>query len=167
MASAAVVPEGAGARRTPLPPATRMPARTTRGAPCASPWSRRLMALVRGCLLAVIGLCALAHGSSDATHGPPRAAAPLVTLIAPASVASVAGSEAPHGPHHRHGGDECAADGVLRTTTAVAEQPPPVVGSVPFVGVLATVTRRPPRPCGRRRARTGRTALVRTSRWRI
>ncbi|MER6013284.1 hypothetical protein [Streptomyces bluensis] len=144
-----------------------MPARTTHGTLTASRRLRRLMALVRGTLLAVIGLCALAHGPSDDSHPPTPAAVPTSTPIAPATTVAVAGDEAPHGPHRHHGRDECAAEGALRTTTAAAEQPPAATGAVPLAGVLTTVRRRPRRLCGRRRARTGRMALVHTSRWRI
>ncbi|MEW2403186.1 hypothetical protein [Streptomyces sp. NPDC046862] len=150
-----------------LPTPTRMPAHATRSTRAASPWRHRLMVLVRGCLLAVIGLCALAHGSYDATSAPQRAAVPISTLVAPVCAVTVAGDGTPHGPHRHHGGDECAAEGALRTATAAAEQPPPAAGSALLAGVLTTVTLRPRRPCRRRRARTGRTALVRTSRWRI
>ncbi|MFI1735758.1 hypothetical protein ACH40E_42535 [Streptomyces acidicola] len=145
-----------------------MPARTTLGTPTASRRVCRLMAVVRGCLLAVIGLCALVHGPSDDTQAPARAAVPTSTPIVPPTTVTVAGDEAPHGPHRHHGVDKCTADGALRTTTAAAaEQPPAAAGAVPLTGVLTTVRRRPCRLCGRRRARTGRTALVRTSRWRI
>ncbi|MER6092315.1 hypothetical protein [Streptomyces bluensis] len=145
-----------------------MPARTTHGTLTASRRLRRLMALVSSTLLAVIGLCALAHGpSSDDRRSPTPSAVPTSTPIAPATTVAVAGDEAPHGSHRHHGGDECAADGALRTTTAVAEQPPAATGALPLSGVLTTVRRRPCRLCGRRRARTGRMALVRTSRWRI
>jgi hypothetical protein len=143
-----------------------MPAHAARGTHrTASPWRSLLTALVRGCLLAVIGLCALAHEQSDTTYAPTRASVPIATLIAPVNTVSVAGDETPHGPH-RHHGDECAADGAaLRTATAAAEPPTPV--AVPLAGVLTTVTLRARRPCGRRTGRTGRMALVRTSRWRI
>jgi hypothetical protein len=122
---------------------------------------RQLVFLIRCGLLLVVGLCAFAHGPSEDNHRPVSAAT--------ASAASAVGDVAPHGPHRHHESEECAPDGVVRTTTQAAEQPPADAGLVALAGSLAVLGLRPvPRqPYQRRRTRTGRIALARTSRWRI
>ncbi|MEI5101100.1 hypothetical protein RB200_24285 [Streptomyces sp. PmtG] len=127
------------------------------------PWPRRLAALVRACLLAVMVLCAAVHGPLDEHHGPPPAA------TAAGAAAPTALDAAPHQPHEHHGSEECAPDGPLRTPAApTTELPPAPAGAVTAVGALVL----PWRPCRRaahrrRRTRPGRTALARTARWRI
>ncbi|WKX12573.1 hypothetical protein [Streptomyces sp. NL15-2K] len=118
-------------------------------------------ALLRAVLLMAIGLCALVHGPSEETDRP----APAV----PAAVASVAGEGVPHGPHRHHQGEECALDGAVRTTAQAAQQPPADAAAMALVGVLPLPAGPPAhrRPYRFRRRHTGRTALVRTSRWRI
>lgn len=122
---------------------------------------RRLLLLIRCGLLLVVGLCALTHGPTRDDHRPVSATT--------ASAASAAGDAAPHGPHRHHENEECAPGGVVRTTTQAAEQPPADAGIPALAGSLAVLGVRPvPRhPYQRRRTRAGRTALARTSRWRI
>ena len=123
---------------------------------------RPLVCLLRVGLLVVIGLCALTHGpAEEETH---RSAPAATTSVTP--TASDAES---HGPHRHHESEECDADGVVRTTAPAAEQPPAGAAILALAGASAVVMRPPARrqPNGRRRTRTGRIALVRTSRWRI
>ncbi|MFC8342701.1 hypothetical protein [Streptomyces sp. NPDC057280] len=120
-----------------------------------------LLVLLRAALPAVIGLCALVHGVSGG-EGRPHSA---VT----SQLASVAGDPAPHGPHRHHGDEECALDAAVLVTGQAAQHAPPEVGTAVLVGV--SVARVGPvagrTPYRRRGRRAGRTALVRTSRWRI
>ncbi|WP_280887083.1 hypothetical protein [Streptomyces sp. LBL] len=122
------------------------------------------MALLSGVLLVVIGLCGVAHGQ---LAGPDRP----VPAVATASGAwsAVASEATPYVPHGHHGNEHCALDEAARTTTQAAQHPPADAGAtlpVGVFGVLVTgfVHRRPYRL---RTRHTGRTALVRTSRWRI
>jgi len=122
-----------------------------------------LLVLLRAALLAVIGLCALVHGVSG---GEERSAAGVTVTSSPASVA---GGAVPHGPHRHHGDEECALDAAVLATAQAAQQAPAAVGTAVLVGVSAAHTgpvvgRKPYRRHGRH---TGRTALARTSRWRI
>ncbi|WP_405590222.1 hypothetical protein [Streptomyces sp. NBC_01092] len=122
---------------------------------------RPLSALLHAALLAVIGLCVVAHGPS----GEPERPTPAVT----AAWAPPAGDALPHGPHRHHGDAECAVDKAVRTATQAVQQPPVDAGAAALVGapaVLAGPSVRH-RPYRFRSRRTGRTALVRTSRWRI
>ncbi|MFI8529495.1 hypothetical protein ACIGMX_04420 [Streptomyces aquilus] len=122
-----------------------------------------LLVLLRAALLAVIGLCALVHGVS----GGEEREAPGVT--ATSYPASVAGGAVPHGPHRHHGDEECALDAAVLATAQAAQQAPAEVGTAVLVGVsvahMGPVAG--PTPYRRRGRRTGRTALARTSRWRI
>ncbi|GGV29765.1 hypothetical protein [Streptomyces spectabilis] len=137
---------------------TRMPVRPRRR---RTPWRRRIAALVRGSLLAVMGLCALVHGPLDENHGPER---PPVAVAVPTTE-----DAAPHSPHRHHGSEECAPDGPLRTPVAPAADQPPTGAGVLTAAAAFAVLRgpKPRRTQRRRRTRTGRTALVRTARWRI
>ncbi|TXS49330.1 hypothetical protein EAO75_14875 [Streptomyces sp. uw30] len=122
---------------------------------------RPLSALLHAALLAVIGLCVLAHGPSEEPGRP----TPAVT----AAWAPPAGEALPHGPHRHQGDAECAVDEAVRTTTQAVQQPPVDAGAAALVGAPAVLGGPPARrrPHRRRGRRTGRTALVRTSRWRI
>ncbi|SNX66005.1 hypothetical protein SAMN06272735_7848 [Streptomyces sp. TLI_55] len=122
-----------------------------------------LLVLLRAALLAVIGLCALVHGLSGGegreTHG----------VTATSYPASVAGGAVPHGPHRHHGDEECALDAAVLATAQAAQHAPAEVGTAVLVGV-SVAPMRPAAgraPCRRRGRRTGKAALVRTSRWRI
>ncbi|MFF8973965.1 hypothetical protein [Streptomyces sp. NPDC014995] len=138
------------------------PFRTTSHLPgilSGSPWPRRLGTLIQGALLLVIILCAVAHAETEETHRP-----------TPAAVTATPGGVEPHGPHAPHGGDTCASDMVVRTA-AQAPELPRADAQAPAVVAAGAVALGPPlalrRPHRRRRPRTGRAALVRTSRWRI
>ncbi|WP_200309646.1 hypothetical protein [Streptomyces adelaidensis] len=140
-----------------------MPAHRRR-ARAGSPWPRPLTALVHGCLLITIVLCTFVHGPGDETH---RSPAPAV----PAAV-SLAGAEAPHGPHGHHTAEECHPGGVLRAPGARTPDLPPAAEATPLLAGVAAIALGPVRaerrrPHRRRRARAARTALIRTSRWRI
>ncbi|MDX3458643.1 hypothetical protein PV396_43120 [Streptomyces sp. ME02-8801-2C] len=127
-----------------------------------SPWPRRLVTLIQGALLLVIILCAVAHGETEETHGPAPAA-----VTAPA--ATPGGAE-PHGPHAPHGDHACASDLIVRTTVQALDQPVAETKPLAVVAAGAVVLGHPlvlRRSHRRRRPRTGRAALVRTSRWRI
>ncbi|MDG5805658.1 hypothetical protein P9869_23930 [Streptomyces ossamyceticus] len=148
------------------PPRTRMPSyvRQTRA---LSPWPRLLAALVRGCLLITIVLCAFAHGPVDEPHRTPTQPSTVLTAVQPS-----AGHETPHGPHDHHTAEECVPAGVLRAPAPQSSDQPPAPDTAPLPTGAAATAVRPPwrgrrRPLRRRRPRTGRTALVRTSRWRI
>jgi hypothetical protein len=111
-------------------------------------------------------LCAVVHGVPQETHE---------SVSAPAGFPAMAAGEHPHGPHgphdpHNPGAADCAADVIVRTALQpVDEFPPGAMAVVVLVAVsLAagrTLIRQPYRR--RRSARTGRVALVVTSRWRI
>ncbi|WP_460060642.1 hypothetical protein [Streptomyces sp. YKOK-I1] len=124
---------------------------------------RSLVGLLSGLLFVTIVLCALAHGWSAAPVRPAPAAA-----TAPAWATAPADAT-PHGPHPHHGNEHCALDGGARTTAQATPQTPADAGaSLParLFGVVVALSlhRRPHRF---RTRRTGRTTLVRTSRWRI
>lgn len=140
------------------------PSRTLQHAQWAAPGpslGRRLLSLLSGSLLLVIFLCAVAHGTTEETHG--HASAPAVSAV-------VAADQEPHGPHPRHGDEECATEAVVRTAIQAAEKPLVGAGTL---AVLAVVTLAVVRPLRRHengryhRTQTGRTALAQTSRWRI
>ncbi|MFF7391999.1 hypothetical protein ACFZAE_26580 [Streptomyces scabiei] len=156
-----------------------------RRAPALSRRSQPLAALVHGFLLVAFILCAFAHGPSDESHRSSAAAAPVVTPTSVAGVtveatpatsatrATPAAPEAPHGPHGHHSAEECLTGGVPRTPTAqTSHQPSLVTDPAPLLAGIAAAAPGPPRPVRRgphrrRHPRTGRTVLVRTSRWRI
>lgn len=130
--------------------------------PFGSPWPRRLATLIQSVLLLVIILCAVTHAETEETHGPTPAA-----VTAPAAMP---GGAEPHGPHAPHGADACASDVVVRTAAQAAEQPLADAQTPAAVAAGAVALWRPLVLRGtrrRRRPRTGRAALVRTSRWRI
>lgn len=148
-----------------MPLHSRMPAHLRR-APAVSPRPGPLAALGHTFLLVAVVLCTLAHGPLDEPH---RSSAPTL----PAAVAFPAAPEAPHGPHGHHSAEECLPGGIPRTPTAqTSHQPPSAAVPVPLLAGIATAALGPlrpgrRRPHRRRRSRTGRTVLVRTSRWRV
>ncbi|MFE9031085.1 hypothetical protein ACFYOA_33305 [Streptomyces iakyrus] len=76
----------------------------------------------------------------------------------------------PHEPHKHHEAEDCAADAIVRTAAQSAEDLPFAVLAVAVLVVMSVAIARPlvrHEFRRRRRARTGRVALVRTSRWRI
>ncbi|MDT7843270.1 DUF2946 family protein [Streptomyces justiciae] len=125
--------------------------------------SHPLLVLLRAALLAVICLCALVHGLSG---GEGR---PTTGVTAMSYPASTAGDGVPHGPHRHHGDEECALDAAVLATAQAAQHAPAEAGAAALVG--ASVAQVGPvagrTPYRRDRRSTGRTALVRTSRWRI
>jgi len=142
-----------------VPTSSRMPT----FAPRAVADGRRphpLARLLRAALLLLIGLCAVVHGPTGDPHQP----APAVTAVS----TPVASDGAPHGPHGHHGDAECA-DEAVRTTDHVAQQPPTGAGTAALVGLCVALVRprAHSRPYRFRTGHTGRTALARTSRWRI
>ncbi|MEU1850772.1 hypothetical protein ABZ499_16225 [Streptomyces sp. NPDC019990] len=105
--------------------------------------------------------CAVMHGVPQETHEP---------VSVPAGFSATAAGEVPHGPHTPHGAEDCAADVVVRTAAQSAEEAAlgamaVVVALAVYVAVGGLLVRDASRR--RRSARTGRVALVRTSRWRI
>lgn len=148
---------------------SRMPAYVRR-ARAGYSWPRHFAALVRGCLLIAIVLCAFVHGPDDDTHRPPTT--PAGPVAVPVVAEPAAGHETPHGPHGHHTAEQCVPAGVLRAPAAQATDQPQITHATPPLAGIAAITAGPlrpgrRRPHRRRRARTGRTALVRTSRWRI
>ncbi|MDF3141197.1 MULTISPECIES: hypothetical protein [unclassified Streptomyces] len=133
-------------------------------APCDSPLWRRPVSAIRGALVMALVLCAVLHGLSEETDA-------SVPVSAAASARAAGGD--PHGPHVPHGAEDCAADVIIRTASASSEDlslgAMVLVALVVLVAVSVAVGRPLVRPETRRRrsARTGRVALVRTSRWRI
>lgn len=128
--------------------------------PAPGRWA--LADLIRLCLVIAIGLCALTHGVAEPHHRPASAVTTSVAASAP-------GGAAPHGPHRHHEVEVCASDGFARTPAQTADQlpAPDVTPALVLVGAFSGplfVRRAPQR---RRRRRPGRTALVRTCRWRI
>ncbi|MDC0766555.1 hypothetical protein [Streptomyces sp. HD] len=143
-----------------------MPAHATWTPRGASRW-RGFVSGTRAILVMVLMLCAVIHGATEQTHA-------SVSMPAVSSAVAAGGGHGdrhgPHGPRDPHEAEDCAADAIVRNAFPYAEDPPldamDVV--VPAAGALAAG--RPPvrRESRRRRsARTGRVALVRTSRWRI
>ncbi|WP_308402798.1 hypothetical protein [Streptomyces sp. AC550_RSS872] len=130
-------------------------------APCAAPSWRRLVSAIRGAFVMALILCAVLHGASEETYA-------SVSVTAGFSV--MAAGEDPHGPHAPHGAEDCAADVIVRTAAQSSEDLP--LGAL-AVAVLLAVSLSPGRPLvrqerrRRRSARSGRVALVVTSRWRI
>ncbi|WP_328499894.1 hypothetical protein OG828_02095 [Streptomyces sp. NBC_00457] len=133
-----------------------------------APWARygssrwrRLVSAIRGTLVVALMLCAAMHGVLEKTHGP-------VSLPAATSAMAVGGES--HGHHAPHGDEDCATDLIIRTAAQSTED---LSLAALTVVVLVAVTMALARPLvrhdsrRRRRVRTGREALVRTSRWRI
>ncbi|MDX2694246.1 hypothetical protein [Streptomyces ipomoeae] len=143
-----------------------------RRAQADSPWPRPtawpglLAALVRSCLPLAIVLCAFLHGPIDEATHPLTATVPAVALSSP-------GDEPPHGPHGHHAAEECVPAGVVLRAPAVrTTDQPSTAATTPLLAGVAAFAVCPPRwgrrrPHRCRRSRTGRSALVRTSRWRI
>ncbi|WP_244187809.1 hypothetical protein [Streptomyces regalis] len=104
------------------------------------------------------------HGLSEETH----ASAPVP---AAASATAVGGdAHGPHLPHLPHEAGDCAADVIIRTASASAEDLSLGAMTVVVLVALSVAVGSPlVRPASRRRrsGRNGRMALVRTSRWRI
>ncbi|GHE65141.1 hypothetical protein GCM10017771_88780 [Streptomyces capitiformicae] len=130
-------------------------------APYGPPLWRRLASAIRGAFVMALILCAVMHGASEETHA---------SASVPAGFSAMAADEDPHGPHAPHGAEACAADVIVRTAAESSEDLP--LGALAVV-VLLAVSLSLGRPLvrherrRRRSARTGRMALVRTSRWRI
>ncbi|GAB2842814.1 hypothetical protein GCM10027074_06640 [Streptomyces deserti] len=106
-------------------------------------------------------LCAVIHGLSEETHGP---------VSVPAVSSAMAAGGEPHEPHGPHQAEDCAADMIVRTgTQSVEDLPLGAMAVVVLIAVSVVLGRPLVRHESRRRrsARTGRAALVRTSRWRI
>ncbi|MEV1069867.1 hypothetical protein [Streptomyces sp. NPDC050263] len=145
-----------------MPTHSRTPARALRAVP-DSRLPRPLVALLSGVLLVLIGLCAVAHGQ---LAEPDRQATAAATASAWPAVTS---DVVPHGPHRHHGNEHCALDGAARTTAQAAHHPPADAGATLPAGVIGALGARPVyrRPYRFRTRHTGRSALVRTSRWRI
>ncbi|WP_460120502.1 hypothetical protein [Streptomyces phaeofaciens] len=106
-------------------------------------------------------LCAVLHGVPDTVHG---------AVPPPAASSAVAVSGDAHGHHAPHGVENCVSDVLLRPATPSHEDIPLaamalVVLAAVSLAVVGPVVRHEIRR--RRSARTGRAALVRTSRWRI
>ncbi|MDQ1014179.1 hypothetical protein [Streptomyces afghaniensis] len=142
------------------------PSRTPTPAPSAPADSRRrrpLLALLSGALLVMLGLCALPHGQFEEQERP---APTVATAVGRPAVAS---DVVPHGPHRHQEAEECGLDGAARTPAQAAHQPPAETATTASAGLPEALVRpQPPRRQFRTRIRrTGRTALVRTSRWRI
>ncbi|MFF7794602.1 hypothetical protein [Streptomyces sp. NPDC007991] len=141
------------------------PSRTSTPAPRAPADScrRPLLALLSGALLVMLGLCALPHGQFEQ---PERLAPAVATAFGRPAVAS---DVVPHGPHRHHEAEECGLDGAARTTAQTAHQPPAEAGTTALAALPEALVRPQPRrrQFRTRIRRTGRTALVRTSRWRI
>ncbi|MER7408235.1 hypothetical protein ABT373_38740 [Streptomyces sp. NPDC000070] len=88
----------------------------------------------------------------------------------PAAAATIAAGGEPHEHQGPHGAEGCASDTVVRAAAqSVEEFPLGAMAVVVLVAVSAVLGRPPARHELRRRPRirTGRVALVRTSRWRI
>ncbi|MGW0838920.1 hypothetical protein ACWD26_01935 [Streptomyces sp. NPDC002787] len=135
--------------------------RTHAHAPCGAPSWRRLVSAIRGAFVMALILCAVLHGASEETHA---------SVSLPAGFSAMAAGEDPHGPHGPHGAEDCAADVIVRAAAQSSDDLP--LGA-PAVVVLLAVALSLGRPLvrqerrRRRSARTGRVALVVTSRWRI
>jgi hypothetical protein len=136
---------------------------------CGAPSWRRAVSAVRGALVMALVLCAVLHGVPQQTHEP--VSVPPVSV--PAGFSAMAAGEDPHGPHGPHapnGAADCAADVIIRTAAQPVDELP--LGA-PAVVVLVAASLAVGRPLvrhahrRRRSARTGRVALVVTSRWRI
>lgn len=163
-----------------MPLHSRMPAPPGR-APSLPPRRKPLAALAHGFLLVAFVLCSLAHGPSGEPHRSSAPTVPAATTVPPATTAPAAGGttgatlaapEAPHGPHGHHSAEGCPTGGVPRTPTAqTSHQPPPAADPAPLLAGITAAALGPLPPARssphrRRRSRTGRTVLVRTSRWR-
>ncbi|MBD0843740.1 hypothetical protein ICC28_34375 [Streptomyces sp. TRM68416] len=118
--------------------------------------------------MTALGLCAVLHGVPEE----PRASLPLsATASATTPDPQPHGPHNPHDPHHPHDTAACAADAFARTAAQAAEDLPlGAMAPAVLVAVSLVIGRPLARPYTLRRrrgARTGRAALVRTSRWRI
>ncbi|MHB9856795.1 hypothetical protein [Streptomyces sp. YIM S03343] len=106
-------------------------------------------------------LCAVMHGVPDETHA-------SVSVPAASSVTATGGE--PHEPHKHHEAEDCEADAIVRTVAQSTEDLPLAPLAVAVLVAVSVATASPlvrhqsPR---RRRTRSGRVALARTSRWRI
>jgi lipoprotein LpqS len=143
-----------------VPTHSPMPAHTP-WAPCDPALWRRLVPAFRGTLVMALMLCAVIHGMPEESHG---------SVPVPAGFSAMARGEHPHGPHIPHGADDCAANVIVRTAAQSTEDLPLGAMAVVVLVAVSLTGGRPlvrPGPRRRRSARTGRVALVRTSRWRI
>ncbi|MFJ5726709.1 hypothetical protein [Streptomyces paradoxus] len=125
--------------------------------------SRRFVSVIRGALMMALVLCAVLHGVPEETHEPVSMSAVV------SATAADKDPHGPHAPHAPHGGEECAADVIVRTAAQPAEELALCAMAVVLLAV-SVVAGRPLLRCEHRRrrsARTGRLALARTSRWRI
>ncbi|MFJ8629782.1 hypothetical protein [Streptomyces sp. NPDC093568] len=107
-------------------------------------------------------LCAVMHGVLDEAH------ASVTPPAASSAVAAVGGD--PHGPDVPHGVEDCVADVILRPAGQSLEELPLAATALVVLAALSVAALRPvvgQEVRRRRGARTGRAALVRTSRWRI
>ncbi|MET9760665.1 hypothetical protein ABZ016_16615 [Streptomyces sp. NPDC006372] len=122
--------------------------------------SRRFVSAIRGALVTALVLCAVVHCVSEETHEP--VSVPVASVV-------TAADKDPHGPHAPHGGEQCAADVIVRTAAQPTEELALGAMAVVLLAVSVVVARPLVRRERRRRrsARTGRVALARTSRWRI
>ncbi|MGC9539583.1 hypothetical protein [Streptomyces sp. UG1] len=143
-------------------------------APCHSSRWRRFVSAIRAALVMVFVLCAVMHGVAEETHA---------SVAAPAASSALNAGGEPHGPHGPHGPHEtegCVADafvrsaaqsteelslGLMAVALAEAEAVAVAVLVALSVGLGGPLLRHGLRR--RRSARSGRVALVRTSRWRI
>ncbi|MFI7407413.1 hypothetical protein ACIBU0_01855 [Streptomyces sp. NPDC049627] len=129
--------------------------------PTPTPLWRRLGPALRGTFVMALILCAVMHGLPEKAHA---------SVPVPAGVSATVTDEDPHGHHVPHGIEDCSADAMVRTAARAGEDLPlGVPAVVVLVAVFLSVGRPLVRHASRRRrsARTGRAALVRTSRWRI
>ncbi|ELS58522.1 hypothetical protein [Streptomyces viridochromogenes] len=110
-------------------------------------------------LVMALVLCAVLHGVPEEKH----ASVPTAS-----SVMAMDGE--PHGPHHHHEAEDCAADAIVRTAAQSTEDLPLAALAVALLVAVSVAMGRPlvrHEAHRRRNARTGRAALVLTSRWRI
>ncbi|MEU8844712.1 hypothetical protein AB0C70_00380 [Streptomyces sp. NPDC048564] len=106
-------------------------------------------------------LCAVIHGATEQTHA-------AVSLPTASSELTADGD--PHGPHGPHESEDCAADAIFRTASSSAEDLPLGARALVVLIAISVLVGSPfvrLEPRRRRSGRTGRVALVRTSRWRI
>lgn len=120
----------------------------------------RLGSAIRSALVMALVLCAVLHGVPHEPHE---------SVPVPAGISATAPGGDPHGSHAPHGAEDCATEVIARTVAhPTGEQALGAMAVVvlltvsPGAGFLARQESR-----RRRSARTGRVALVVTSRWRI
>lgn len=119
-----------------------------------------LVAGIRAVLVLALALCSVLHTLPDNSA---HTASPVLA----AASASPSG-ELPHQPHTPHDADHCAADITVRTTEQSPEGPPFGALALALLGDAGAAALVPTRPRRAARGRCrGRTALARTSRWRI